>query len=297
MDDSLRLQHVQLRGTHNSYHQRPELVVHPSHDYSQPSLTDQLGLYGVRTFELDVHQHDEGWLVYHIWFLDQATSCETFAGCLSEMVAWSTDHPGHLPIIVWIEAKEQSGGDTIKDPTLIDVDIFVSVPKAILYTPDDLRGEHTSVAEALAKDGWPTLSELRGKLMVVLLSTDKSEAYRADAPGLEGRAMFVRAEADELDAPWAAFAKGLSGAELTDALSRNLLVARNICSADDEDADCVASLADRSAAGYHMLKDDFPAPIEGKDYVLSFPGDVVARCNPVTAPAECQDAALEGVIP
>ena len=58
--DALRLNQLQLRGTHNSYHQRPALVLHATHDYQQPSLTDQLTIHGIRQFELDVHLSAEG---------------------------------------------------------------------------------------------------------------------------------------------------------------------------------------------------------------------------------------------
>ena len=47
------------------------------------------------------------------------------------------------------------------------------------------------------------------------------------------------------------------------------------------------------ANGIHMLKDDFPAPIQGKTYWMDLVDGNPARCNPVTAPPECTSAALE----
>ncbi len=296
LDDVLRLQHVQLRGTHNSYHLEPELVVHPSHAYSQPPIEDQLGKYGVRVFELDVHKHEDEWLVYHIWLLDQETHCETFRACLEIMATWSQDHRDHLPIIVWVEAKQESGGEVIDDPIALDAEIRAAVPEDILFTPDDLRGDAATVADALTPDGWPTIGALRGRLIVVMLSGDQAEAYLDGAPNLEGRAMFVRPGSDQLAADWAAIAKHLSGDDLALAHERHLLVAENVCGADEDPADCEVELSEKLAAGYHMLKDDFPAPTDGP-YVLTFEGDPVARCNPVTAPAECEDEALEGLLP
>ncbi|MFT7621343.1 MAG: hypothetical protein ACI9WU_000504 [Myxococcota bacterium] len=296
-DEVLRLQHVQLRGTHNSYHQKPDFVVHGSHDYTQPPLDVQAGQLGVRAFELDVHKQGDEWQIYHIWLLDQASSCATLIECLTVLSDWSQANPWHLPLVVWIEAKQVSGGESIDAPETIDDAIFAAVPPEVLFTPDDLRGEHATIADALASDGWPTLSVVRGRLMVVLLSTDKSEAYRDGAPNLEGRAMFMRAEANELDEGWAAVAKHLSGNDLELAQLKHILVADNVCGADEDAADCEGELQEKLDAGYHMLKDDFPGAVEGEEYFFQLPGDVVARCNPKTAPVSCVDGDLEGVLP
>ena len=41
LDESLRLNQVQMRGTHNSYHQRPASPL-PEWDYQHETLTNQL---------------------------------------------------------------------------------------------------------------------------------------------------------------------------------------------------------------------------------------------------------------
>ena len=54
-DHLLRLNHLQMKGTHNSYHLRPDPLVAPDWDYDMPTLTEQLTVHGVRQVELDVH--------------------------------------------------------------------------------------------------------------------------------------------------------------------------------------------------------------------------------------------------
>ena len=66
LDDELRLHHVQVRGTHNSYHVEPETVIHPSHAYSHAPLDVQLETQGVRTFELDLHRMGDTFDVFHL---------------------------------------------------------------------------------------------------------------------------------------------------------------------------------------------------------------------------------------
>jgi hypothetical protein len=42
-----------------------------------------------------------------------------------------------------------------------------------------------------------------------------------------------------------------------------------------------------------MLKDDFPAAVPNKAYWMDLPDGNPARCNPVTAPPDCNSVALE----
>ena len=72
---------------------RDEKFRHKSHDYSHPTLTEQLSLHGIRQFELDVHLSKEGeFEVFHLQKIDARTSCATLAACLEECLAWSIAH-------------------------------------------------------------------------------------------------------------------------------------------------------------------------------------------------------------
>jgi hypothetical protein len=149
-DDELRLDQVQVIGTHNSYHLPatpefreavegliPGLV--DAFDYTHRPLTEQLDELGVRQFELDIFVDPEGTLysdrksyvagglpadgghpelsepgmkVLHVQEIDAEATCFTLVRCLTEIRDWSTDNPGHVPIFVLIEAK----ADPIPDP-------------------------------------------------------------------------------------------------------------------------------------------------------------------------------------
>ena len=298
---ALTLAHVQVKGTHNSYHLEPLLPVDASHAYSHLPLAQQLESQGVRAFELDVHQGLGGFEVYHITLIDPDTTCDTLQGCLGEIDGWSSAHPQHLPIVVWIEIKDSTGGFPIDAGDLDDLDDTIrgALPPERLFTPDDLQGERPSVREALAIDGWPMLTAMRGQVLVVLLNVDDGHAddYTAGHTTLAGRAMFARATPAQFAMPWAAIAKlGIGDdADIAAAHAARLLIATNVCSADQADDVCVARLAAAGAAGIHMLKDDFPGPLRGKTYFLDLPDGNPARCNPVTAPPGCTSVALEAL--
>lgn len=301
LDDLLTPQHMQVKGTHNSYHVRPLVPFDASHDYTHEPLDIQLDAQGVRAFELDVHKGLSDFEVYHISVIDAVSTCPTLKACLGTIRGWSLAHPAHLPIVVWIEIKDSTGGLPIGagDLDALDDTIRGVLAPDHLFTPDDLQGAHDSPRAALEADGWPTLAVLRGKILVVLLNVEEPHAddYTSGYTTLAGRAMFARATPAQFTAPWAAIAKlGIDEADaIAEAHAARMLIATNVCGAGEDDATCSAALADAQAAGIHMLKDDFPAPVDGKAYFLDLPDGDPARCNPVTAPAECTSAALEAL--
>lgn len=143
-DDCLRLNHIQVLGTHNSYKMRPhpELVSQLNEhmdgwsrniDYEHRPLAEQLEELGIRQFELDVFADTAGGLfsepagallagddsfinaeemaapgfkVLHGQDLDYRTTCLTLNACLSEIRDWSLINPNHLPVFILIEAKD-----------------------------------------------------------------------------------------------------------------------------------------------------------------------------------------------
>ena len=294
----LTLEHAQFKGTHNSYHQKPLIPFDPSHNYSHAPLAEQLADQGVRAFELDVHEGLSDFEVYHITVIDAVTSCDTLPGCLGAIEMWSITHPQHLPVVVWIELKDSTGGTPIDAADLDELDDTIRgvFAEPHLFTPDDLKGDHASVRDALA-DGWPTLDSMRGQVLVVLLNVDdpRAEAYTAGFTHLDGRAMFVRATPEQFDMPWTAIAKlgADEDAAIAAAHAAHMLIATNTCGAGEADDVCFADLAAAEAAGIHMLKDDFPAEVDGKAYWLDLQDGTPARCNPVTAPPGCTSLALE----
>jgi hypothetical protein len=145
-DGSLRLNQIQLMGTHNSYHPHPALEPmatavrerYPAYpplagDYRHKPLYQQLDTLGVRHIELDVNADPNGGnfshrpllatigedtatgipeldqpglKVFHVPQIDADSTCYLFTDCLKEIKRWSDGHPGHVPIIIMIEIKD-----------------------------------------------------------------------------------------------------------------------------------------------------------------------------------------------
>src|SRR3990170_7879085 len=209
-DNCMRLNHVQVLGTHNSYHvePRPALLqaiasfdpqAAASMEYTHRPLDEQLGLLGIRQVELDVFADPNGGLfavplgpifvqgypdpikpallapglkVLHTQDIDFETRCLTFVSCLQTIKAWSDANPGHLPVMVLVEAHDAvvplpPGLPPLTVPATfgaaaldeIDASIRTVFADDELITPDDIRGDRATLEQAVLKDGWPTLNE------------------------------------------------------------------------------------------------------------------------------------------
>ncbi|KAI4959827.1 hypothetical protein J4E86_003552 [Alternaria arbusti] len=141
----IRFNHIQVVGTHNSYHREVSLAERPVFEkyvpspedyyYSHAELDNQLEYQSVRSFELDLHSDAKGGLYYPpvIWTLSNLTNattpyngdilkkpgikvfhvtdfdpdsvCHTFIDCLKQLKSWSDANPRHVPITIDLELK------------------------------------------------------------------------------------------------------------------------------------------------------------------------------------------------
>lgn len=304
-DDTLRLNHAQALGTHNSFHVQPDALLDDSWAYTHVPLAEQLATQGVRQLELDFHLRDGGaFEVFHLPNIDAVSTCGALVDCLCEVWGWSVANPSHLPVMIWMEPKDDVDGLTDEYVEIaghyeqLDEEVRAALGER-LFTPDELRGSHDTLPEAVAAEGgWPTLGALRGRVIVSMLDGGAHrEAYLEGAPALEGRALFVHA--DSVDDAFAATFKiddPVGGAaQIGAALQAGFLVTSNVDGASGSDEENQARLEAALAVGSNFLSSDFPAPVDGRDYVAVIPGGTPARCNPVTAPEGCTSEAIEGL--
>lgn len=143
-DDCIRLNQIQVLGTHNSYKlDLPETLIEAVNtflpgwseniEYGHRPLSEQLELLGIRQFEIDIFADPEGGLfarpqgalmsgdslfidreemlepgykVLHVQDIDYRSVCLTFVSCLEEVREWSIANPTHLPIMILVELKD-----------------------------------------------------------------------------------------------------------------------------------------------------------------------------------------------
>ena len=200
--EELPINQFQCIGTHNSYHVRAKPSRNfPSLNYSHAPLDVQLDR-GVRSVELDLHDRDGVFEVFHVVKIDEGTTCRRLSDALETVRKWSDAHPKHFPISFLFELKKDGVG---LDPTIRPFDaasldrldqLLRSVfPAARTITPDDVRGTAPTLREAVEKSGWPTLAASRGKVFFILHDEGKlRDFYDQGHASLRGRVMFVRSE-------------------------------------------------------------------------------------------------------
>ncbi|GEM_PF-156078 len=302
LDDVLRVNHMQVKGTHNSYHLKMGKTVLPPWDYEFDPLPVQLAKQGVRQLELDVHykpgKPKATWEVLHVPFVDAKSSCKTLTVCLQLTKTWSDSNPGHHLLFILIEPKDDIDTNKIVGHyDELDAAILAVWPKDRVLRPDDVRGKHPTLRKALLADGWPTLGATRNKAMFVMLNSGHHRAnYLKGHPNLEDRVIFMR---DGKGESWAAVLE-MGGPEgdktkIQDAVKAGYLVRTK---ADDPNASDAANEKRAKAAiasGAQLISSDFPAKVKGKSYIFSIPGGTPTGCNPLTAPKKCTGKAIEAL--
>jgi hypothetical protein len=305
LDDTLRTNQVQVLATHNSYHIQQDTPIQSSPDmqYTHPPLDQQLDL-GVRGFELDVVNAPDGsFPVMHTPVINATSNCTPLAQCLQVVRTWSAAHPGHVPIFILLEPKDDPI-DHVLDPQLrtydaagldqLDAVVRSSLGRQLI-TPDSVRGKAKTLRASVTGKGWPTLGKTRGKVMVILSRAGAiRDAFLQGHPSLQGRAMFVTASARS---PAAAVIK----MDETDEVRIRQLVKQGFIvrtHADDGLVEARANDVTRRdlalRSGAQIVSTDFEVAVPAiGDYVVQIPGGTPARCDPVNAPKNCRPSDVE----
>lgn len=351
-DGVLRLNHMQVLGTHNSYHIQPQeplfsaiadfaLVIAQSLEYTHIPLDQQFETEGIRQIELDVFADPEGGLyanrdgarivtgdgasgipeldlpglkVLHIQDIDFESTCWTFIDCLQTIKSWSDAHPLHVPITVLIEAKDDVLGSipsiglefavpVPSDATQldsIDGEIRQVFPLERIVTPDDVRGDRDTLREAIEKDGWPALDELRGKVLFALDNGgEKKAAYTEGHPSLRGRILFTSSEPPEDDAAFVKLNDPVADFDrIQDLVACGYIIRTRADSPDGAMQGRTGDTMQRDAAiasAAQFVSTDYPVPNPdfGSGYQVMIPMGMPARCNPISAPPGCTSLDIE----
>ena len=186
IDDCVRMNEIQVLGTHNSYHLAPEPPVMEwlgergrNIEYSHRPLEEQLSRLNIRKLELDVFADPDGgrfaqpaafrlvkgleavgdelrapgFKVLHTPDLDYRTTCATLKRCLTIVREWSRANPWHVPIMIMIEAKDSP----VQDPK------GIGYVKPLPIGAPELRALDEEIRSVFGADHVLTPDRLRGR--------------------------------------------------------------------------------------------------------------------------------------
>jgi hypothetical protein len=347
-DDTVRLNQIQVIGTHNSYHTgiapNEKKLWLPAHadvlsqlNYQHPALSAQLS-GGVRQLELDVFRDKAGgryadpagprmvaaaglpadppfdpehlmakpgFKVMHVQDVDYRSACQPFKACLEEIRNWSHAHPDHVPLFVLVEPKDTALKLKLPLPTVVpesfdraafdalDQEILSVFSRNEVITPDDVRGSHPTLNDAVTHHGWPTLAQSRGKIVFLLDPVKMAPTYREGHPSLAGRVLFTNSKAGEPDGAFIEV-NTPDVAQISKLVHDGYLIRTRTDDGTVEARNNDTRHRDAAlASGAQIISTDYPgAEPASTGFKVELPGGLPARCNPVNTPSVCQDAQL-----
>src|SRR5690606_2388474 len=114
--------------------------------------------------------------VLHVQEVDYRSTCPTLVECLTQVRDWSDRHPGHLPIVIQIEAKDGPIPDpgfgfvvpppwTAAEFETLEAEIASVFPADRVLTPGEVQGNARTLRDAVVRGkGWPWLRDIRGQV-------------------------------------------------------------------------------------------------------------------------------------
>ncbi|MCY2984176.1 MAG: phosphatidylinositol-specific phospholipase C1-like protein [Planctomycetota bacterium] len=337
----LRLNHIQVIGTHNSYHLAPEpkllgLIAAASQpaalsiDYSHAPIEIQLANFGIRQFELDVYADPQGGLfsnpvgksllesnesdprmqfdfpsamskpgmkIIHSPGFDFATTVPTLKEALLQIRNWSESNPQHVPILVMIELKEDVTGPAGVKPRTFDSDLLNAldseirsiVPAVGMLTPDDVRGEFTTLLAAVLERGWPKLDDCRGKLLFALDNEGAvCDRYLEGHPILNDRVMFASVSESHPAAAWMKINDPIREFEKIQTMVAKGFLVRTRADVETKQSrtNDTTQREKAFASGAQFVSTDYPrADPRFSEYSVQFENGSMVRINPTSRPS------------
>lgn len=300
----LRLNEIQVVGTHNSYHLRPPADALKAMiairrdarqwDYSRETLDQQLAR-NIRNFELDLHVVQGQWRVMHVPTLDAGSTVATLDEALGVIRQWSNEHAGHIPVSLLLEIKDEGPrlSRAVRQPTTADFDRLDEQLRTALgerlVTPDEVRGDRDDLPSAVKANGWPTLEKAAGRLLAILhANVENQRLYVAGHEALRGRALFVDCAAGQphsgvivLNSP--------GDPEIGELVRQGYLIRTR---ADSQGEIVPARREQALACGAHILTTDYPVGEIEPSRAFALPDNAAARVNPMTGPVALRGRAL-----
>lgn len=276
--------------------------------FAHPAIVQQVAAAGLPAdpdFDPQHEMDKPGFKVMHIQGVDERSTCHTFVACLNDVRKWSKQHPNHLPIFILVETKEDSPREvqnavkalpftaTVFDA--LDAEIRSVFKPNEMITPDEVRGDASTLVEAVHAGKWPTLAKARGRVIFLMDQQHVGPIYAEGHPSLRGRILFTNAIPG---APDAAFVEQNDGSvEAINALVKQGYLVRTRTDEPTEQARTNNTTRRDLAlsSGAQMLSTDYPLsePSPWTTYSVGLPGGLAGRCNPVNKPAGCIDDLLE----
>ena len=255
--------------------------------FESETLTQQFNK-GIRSVEIDVEAVVKdgvtSFVCMHMPLWSAGTTCYDFALAMKEIYLWSENNPNHLPITVIIEPKKfafPAGGMKVFNAEYakeLDSVIRESL-KEKLFTPADMLRDYKSFAEMRQNDDWCKVSDMLGKVLILLHEGKSTEGYIAWDTSIKTQAMFPMLRYDNKDDSYAGFLL-MNDADDAKAHSEEIIDKYNLIIRTRADEYLSVSAQTRQNAidsRGQIVSTDYPAKDRPTDDVFSFGGGKTIR--------------------
>lgn len=229
LEAGIKFNEISFIGTHNSYQSATTdtyqkifdnldyltfgLVSEELSQFENESLTDQLNC-GIHSFEMDVEVFERdgeiSFTCMHSPHLDMTTTCYDFSLGLKEIAMWSDNNPDHLPVTILVEPKNSF--IPLEDMKALNMDYMTMFEEMLretlgdkLFTPADMLRDYESFGEMRAADDWCKVSDMLGKVVILLHEGNVTEDYIDLDPTIRSQAMFPMLRYKDVDRDCASF--------------------------------------------------------------------------------------------
>lgn len=240
--------------------------------------------------------------VFHTADTDIKSRCLLLTRCFELIRDWSLANPGHVPIIIQLETKES------RKPALLNAyapaeaapfgreswrrlhsEIFKVFEHEHVVLPQEVQGPYESLNHAVRSRGWPTLSQLRGRVIFMLLDSDEKQRdyIRFVREGAASMVLFPSLHHRDPDTAWLARANPKSR-DIRRRVSEGFLVYTRADKHTTQARERDFTRRDRALlSGAQLISTDFPvADPRYSDYSVTIQGRYVG-CNGVYQKAAC----------
>lgn len=214
IDSGMKFNELSFIATHNSYQKDGTeatkqifrnlskltfgLVDETKPLFESETLTQQFN-NGIRSIEIDVEavvkKGKTSFVCMHMPVWGAGTTCYDFALAMKEIYMWSENNPNHLPITIIIEPKKWAlpvnGMKSFNAEYAKELDsVLRDTLKEKLFTPADMLRDYASFEEMRLNDDWCKVSDMLGKVLVLLHEGKSTEGYIAADTSIRTQAMF-----------------------------------------------------------------------------------------------------------
>jgi len=221
-DESLKLNEIKMLASHNSYKKNSTVLGRffvqlgaskeeaDSLNYEYKTLTEQFRA-GIRSMEFDLRLRKTQFTLTHVPLVDNSSVAPDFSMALEEIELYSRNNPHHIPIIILMEIKDDwmildHALQKIDQEKLITLNLLIKDKLGErLFQPQDVIEENKTLKETINESGWPSLSSLRGKVIMILHPGGFTTEYVDIDPTLQELAMFPGVYANQISRDYTAF--------------------------------------------------------------------------------------------